>query len=520
MTTPELEWEPIDLLLEQGSAAELDAMRRQVASDPMAALELADTVEFVESMRSLKTEASPEFAGKLQDVVLQADRFCRHHYDLPGRRWHLPLVFAAAAAAAFWLLCWLDVDGLLSTPPRRPTVEIAVVGDLPVASRVAELDAPQVTAPQVTAPQVTAPQVTVEAEELEWQHTVRQIQRRLELEGGAHLRDAFARGLEVEDRGLGKWLDPANALTMLKLGHELRDSAALRAQALRAHGALPEVDRRVQLLAAGIASDLAERPLGSGEAGLDANLHDVAWSMRALIGAGSSAERSVALERGGDWLARALPQLHDERLALALSGLVELAAVSGRYFDAVSAHGRRLVDEVLEADDDRWRRRRPALLAGAVDANTLGEAGRVVSRLPAFGVDPDRCTLFRSLVLGRLREQRAGGQDRPEVLAAMSYGFADLLDREHSERDRLTWALQRWKPVRLAPDYATVQQMAWSLSPGTRGFTRMQRELRQLAVQPAPTGVRDQAAFCLCLATSYAGFVDGLVPRARPVRGS
>ena len=205
---------------------------------------------------------------------------------------------------------------------------------------------------------------------------------------------------------------------------------------------------------------------------------------------------------------------------MALSGLVELAAVTGRHFDAVSTHGRRLVDEVLEADDDRWRRRRPALLAGAVDAHTLGEAGRVVSRLPAFGVDPDRCTLFRSLALGRLREQRAGGQDRPEVLAAMSYGFADLLDRERNERDRLTWALQRWKPARLAPDYATVQQMAWSLSPGTRGFTRMQRELRQLAVQPAPTALRDQAAFCLCLATSYAGFVDGLVPRARPVRGS
>ena len=135
-------------------------------------------------------------------------------------------------------------------------------------------------------------------------------------------------------------------------------------------------------------------------------------------------------------------------------------------------------------------------------------------------MDPDRCTLVRSLILGRLREQRAGDQDRPEVLAAMTYGFADLLDGKANERDRLAWALQRWKPARLAPDYATVQQMAWSLSPGTRGFTRMQRELRQLAVLPAPTGLLEQAAFSLCLATSYAGFVEGLVPSARPVRGS
>ena len=86
-------FEPIDLLLEQGSEEELAAMRRAVASDPMRALELADTVEFVEAMRGLETEASPAFAGKLQDVALQADRFCRHHYEAPRRRWHMPVSY-------------------------------------------------------------------------------------------------------------------------------------------------------------------------------------------------------------------------------------------------------------------------------------------------------------------------------------------------------------------------------------------------------------------------------------------
>ena len=493
------DFEPIDLLLEQGSEDELAAMRRAVASDPMLALDLADTVEFVEAMRGLETEASPAFAGKLQDVALQADRFCRHHYEAPRRRWQMPVVFATAAAAAFWLLCWLDVEARLSPPPRRPHVEVAAL-----AARPASTSAP-------------APLV-VEPEELLWQENVRQIQRRLEVEDSAHLRDAFARGLRAETGGLGKWLDPANSLTMLRLGHELRASAVARADALRSHGALPEVDRRVQALAAGIAAELASRPLPAGEASLQANLDEVAWGMRALIGSGHGG--APALERGGDWLVRALPAVHDERLVVALSGLVELAAVSGQHFDAVAEHGRRLVDDVLVAGEDRWRRRRPALLSGSVAPLTLGEAGRVVSRLPAFGVDPDRCTLVRSLILGRLREQRAGDQDRPEVLAAMTYGFADLLDAKANERDRLTWALQRWKPARLAPDYATVQQMAWSLSPGTRGFTRMQRELRQLAVLPAPTGLLEQAAFSLCLATSYAGFVEGLVPSAGPVRGS
>ncbi|MCK5941629.1 MAG: hypothetical protein KAI24_06655, partial [Planctomycetes bacterium] len=110
--------------------------------------------------------------------------------------------------------------------------------------------------------------------------------------------------------------------------------------------------------------------------------------------------------------------------------------------------------------------------------------------------------------------------ERPEVLAAMVYGFGDLLDEGRNERDRLAWALQRWKPARLAPDFATVQQIAWSLAPGSRGHTRMQRELRQLAVLPAPESLRDRAAFCLCLATNYAGFVGGLLQGPHRVRGS
>ena len=59
-----------------------------------------------------------------------------------------------------------------------------------------------------------------------------------------------------------------------------------------------------------------------------------------------------------------------------------------------------------------------------------------------------------------------------------------------------------------------------SRRPGSRGHTRIQRELRQLAVMPAPTALQDRAAFCLCLATNYAGFVSGMLPLERPVRGS
>ena len=498
-------WEPIDLLLEQGEREELEQMRAAVASDPLRALEVADTVTFLEAFRELETAPGPAFAGKMQSVVAQADRFARHHYRPQTVRWQPVVLFGLAAAASFWLLLALDVGGERGERSDRAAARaVAEVEVLPAPLRRTE----------------DLPPVAVEAEQLDWQRAVHQIQRRLEVEESDHLRDAFALGLRDERPDLGKWLDPANALTMLQLGHELRGSADLRAAALRAQGLLPEVDRRVQALAAEVAADLGERSLELDEASIAAALEDVAWGARAMIGAGSAAGHVGAIERCTDWLVRVMDDAHGARLVLALSGVVELAAVTGRHFDAIATHGARLVDEVLEVDAENWRRRRPALLGGGVSPLVLGEAGRILSRLPAFGVDADRCTLVRRLCVGRLREQRAVGQDRPEVLAAMTYGFADLLDQGAGERDRLTWALQRWKPARLAPDFATVQQMAWSLAPGTRGHTRMQRELRQLSILPAPLGLRDRAAFCLCLATHYAGFVPAPADELRPVRGS
>jgi len=505
-------WEPIDLLLEQGSAEELAAMREQVALDPLCALELAETVQLVEACREVETAPSAAFAGKMQAVVAQAERFGRHHYGSAvrrrpaGSRWRPVVWFAAAAAAGLWLLA--SLDACFDRAGERPAVPSMELAQVDAEARGSVAGAARADVPAVT------------VEDLGWQQTVDQIQRRLGVEESGHLRAAFERGLRAEPDELGKWLDPANALTMLQLGHELRDTAELRAASLRAQGVLPEVDRRVQALAVEIAADLTARPLGLDEASITASLDDVAWGTRALVGAGSGAGRAEAIERGAQWLTRVMQTARGARLVVALSGVVELAAVSGQHFEAVGEHGARLIDDVLAVDADNWGRRRPALLGGGVAPLVLGEAGRILSSLPAFGVDADRCTLVRRLCLGRLRELRAAGQDRPEVLAAMTYGFADLLDRAASERDRLTWALQRWKPARLAPDFATVQQMAWSLAPGTRGHTRMRRELRQLSILPAPPGLRDRAAFCLCLATHYAGFAPAVASSGRRARGS
>lgn len=499
------DWDPVDLLLEQGAPEELAEMRRAVATDPLRALEMADTVQLIEQFRTLRTEASPVLAGKLQSVVLQAGRAQHHRLAPRGLGWQLPTAFAAAAGLTFWALCALGV----AAPSVRSGKD-----DLAFARVVAtaERQRPAASSVDVSLESVLGPG------DVDWQENVRSIQRRLEVEDGAYLRTALEAGLEGRGKDLSKWLDPANAVTMMRLGHELRASAALRTAALRDAGALPEVDRRVQTLAAGLARAVPE--LISAEDSVANHLEDVSWAVRALIGAGAAGEQRRALGQGGAWLAASLDDVYDERLVIALSSLVEVAAISGEHFDEVSEHGRRLIQEVLEADGETWRRRRPALLAGMVSPGILGDAGRLVARLPAFGVDADRCTLVRQLCLGQLREQRASGQDRPEVLAAMTYGYADLLNEAGNEGDRLAWSLQRWKPARLAPDFVTVQQMAWSLAPGSRGHTRMQRELRQLSVMDAPVGLRDRAAFCLCLATNYAGDPRGLAEAARGRRGS
>ena len=520
-------WEPIDLLLNQGTLEEVAAMRDEVASDPMLALDLADTIGVIEQLRRVRTDASPEFAGKLQDVTNVAERFYRSHYQPKSTGWHLPAVMGLAATATFCLLWWLDAGRLLGD---RRAEQVAAYVSLTAPIKVkapsndAAIVASDVVASDVVASDVVASDVAVTSEQASWEQAVQEIARRLDRESTAHMHDAFQAGVQDAGNPLTDWVDPGNTLRLLRLEHELRANADLRAEALLRRGALAEVDDRVQELADGLAVAIMDLLNQEAHAGGDAlaadreQLANVASGVRALIAAGPDAARTAALRHGGDWLARRLPKLQGERLVIALSGLVEIAAVNGQHFDEVAIGGQRLVDEVLKPDSERWRRSLPELLTSRVAAGSVGEAGRVLSRLPAFGIAPGPCKLVRLLLLGQLRERRALSQDRPEVLAAMLYGCGDLLATESNEQVRISWALRRWKPTRLAPDFGTVQQLAWAQTPGSRGYTRLQGELRQLAVLPAPTDMRNCAAFCLCLATNFAGHIGNLVPAAEQGR--
>lgn len=498
------DWQPIDLLLGQGEDDELARIRRQLALQPLRALELADTVALIEPLRQLRTEASPEFAGRMLDVCRHAQRFQQTRFSARpnARRWHLPLLAAAAAVVTFSLLCWSGVGAAASRP--RATFDALL---LPVHASS--------PAPSHDEALVVAGEPPREHTDLVWDETVDTIRERLALESSQHLQAALQQADQASLDRLGEWLDANNMFELQRLDHELRRDPACRVGALGRAGLHQAVDDRVQRLADDLAAELV-----AGDRLLTASIETVAWTMRALLAAGPSSTRRPALRAAGAHLGSRLPQLSDRQLVWALSALSEYASLDHAYFPAVARHGRRLVDTVLVVDEENWLRRRPGLLRGDGDVLVLGEAGRVLARLPAFGVDPERATMVRRLVLGHVRELRGKGQDRPEVLGAMLYGFADLLEGDGDEAVQLARNLRRWRLALLAPNFPTVQQIAWSSLPGNRGSTRLRFELRQLAVLPSPTGTIERAAFCLCLATDYAAYAGAMSDALETTRRS
>lgn len=501
---------PVELLLGQGPADERAALRARSGEDPLLMLELADTVALFAQCRELRTEPSPAYALKLHAVMTRAARR-RTPAPAPVLPLGRGLLWAAAAAVVTFALLW-TCDPLGRRPHAlQPRFEDALVQQQ--ATGAGDPARSETAAPRSPAEQLEVIQPARHSDELAWEATLELMRQRLGLESSPHLREALEEGLQAQgqqgagDR-LGRWLDPRNALTLMRLDHELRASAELRREALRRQGGLPAVDERVQHLATAIAHDLPAVMAGSwpaNRADRADRVTAVALAVRALIAAGGAdAERDRQRTAAARWLAAEAPDLHGAALVEALAALVEVAAVSGEHFDVVVQQGQRLVDAVLRPDDQSWERSLPVLLGSRLPAATAGDAARLLRRLPGFGLAGDRCSLVRQLLLGQLRSRRAGGQDGPELLAALLFGCGDLLP--DAERSEVELQLRRWKPVRLAPDYRTVQQVAWAVEPGQSGFTRLQGELRQLAVCPDPATLPSRAAFVLCLATNFAAY--------------
>jgi hypothetical protein len=480
------EVDALELVLQQGSEAQRAATRQRLADDPLLAIELAEARMLVEEFRTLRTEPSRRYDRLLRQLDARAERSRPAKPGLFGRRWTGPLLAAAAAVLAFVGLRAADPLGCLRTDESlHDPVAVAV----PQHSQ--ERPVPELVVP-----------VHIETrDEVLFADAVEAMRRQLDGQASPLLREALEVGLR-RDVQLDGWVLPRNALALMRRDHELRGDASVRQQELRRRGGAPDTDLRAQELADRIAAGLMAAFDGAAPA---PSLDEVGLGLRALVAAGpGDVARHAALLRGGDWLAQRLPEWSGARLVAALSALVEVAAVTDGHRDALAAHGRRLVDDVLRRDQQNWERSLPELVGNHVAAGVLGEAGRLLARLPGVEVEARRAGLVRQLVLGQLRSRRVPSNERPEVVAALVYGFADLL--AEAERDELEHELLRWRPLHLVPDFATAQQQAWGLLPGRLGFTRLQTARRRLAMLPSPAELAELAGLCLCLCTDYAAF--------------
>lgn len=496
------EVDALELVLQQGSEAQRAATRQRLADDPLLAIELAEARMLVEEFRTLRTEPSRRYDRLLRQLGARAERSRPARPGLFGRRWTGPLLAAAAAVLAFVGLRAADPLACLRT---EDSLRVPVALSPSEATALSPSEAMAVAAPspgqERTVPELVVPVHIETRDEVLFADAVEVMRRQLDGQASPLLREALEVGLRRDVR-LDGWVLPRNALALMRRDHELRGDASVRQQELRRRGGAPDTDLRAQELADRIALSLLAALDGAAPS---PSLDEVGLGLRALVAAGpGDVVRHAALLRGGDWLAQRLPEWSGARLVAALSALVEVAAVTDGHRDALAAHGRRLVDDVLRRDQQNWERSLPELVGHHVAPGVLGEAGRLLARLPGVDVEARRAGLVRQLVLGQLRSRRVPNNERPEVVAALVYGFADLLAER--ERDELEHELLRWRPLHLVPDFATVQQQAWGLLPGRLGFTRLQTARRRLAMLPSPAEPTELAGLCLCLCTDYAAF--------------
>lgn len=452
---------PIDLILVQGDAEELAAARRFVAHDLRGALELAATIELIETCRGEPIAPSARLQAGLSGLQARLQR--QAELRLPRPVWPLWTSFASAAAIALMtLLLWDPLH------PADPPAEVDA--DLPVRGELVRGLTPILP-------------TTVEPARGDGNKFVAAVDR-----PAAEARPR----VDLHEDPLGSWIRPGNSLNLLRVDFELRASADLRRRAQADRGGVPEVDERVQRLADGIRDGL-DQLLRQGEPGSAA----VATAVRALLASGTAGpggRHADALVAGADAVLAALPRHHGGELAVLLVAAVEVAASTGRGADVVAREGARLVAEHRPGSAS-------GLLAADVAAVSLGEAGRFLAWAPAFGVDAGEAGMLRVLLHNALQDRRGRGE-HPDVLAAIAYGYADLLEPElHLAIER---RLRGWKVATLLPDYAAMHQLAWSRRPGEFGFTRFQLDLRRVAALPTPATLADQSSLCLCLATNFA----------------
>ena len=489
MSTERHDVDPLDLVahvLGEGVSAERDAVRRAVAEDIGRAAELAETTALLERMRELTVTPT----GRVANV---ARREARRRLELRGLArptWAERRTFAlrVAAVALIWLgVSWAAFgDGLRdlwrAAPAPVPFDEVAVPGRLerriaPVADGVADVEARRLCA--LDHLPIDDPRFV------------------------AAYQDVSNRPVPGSFEG---WLSADNLLSQLRGEAEARFSPGVRA-ALRAATGVPDLDQRIQVLAAELAARL-DRDLAEERA----TTESLASGLRGLAAAGSSLSRGPHRDTVARVVAAAAtrlesPSLGDADRAELTVALGDLAVIDGGH-DGLDHRVGELADElsrqVLRRREDG---RRPELLSTRTSAALVADLGQLLQIAPAFGTHGGLAFKARLALGAHLIERETNGSDaeRPELVAAQLYGFGDLGDRRE-----LDHRLKLWQPHLLLPDFRALRQFAWSRYPVRPGWAGFQRELRRLAGLSTPAATPQAARLLqvLCTNTAAPGILD------------
>lgn len=316
------------------------------------------------------------------------------------------------------------------------------------------------------------------------------------------------------------WCQANRDLAILRREFRQRFSADSRRRIILAGGGSRILEPRIQALAAEVAAKV-DGQLAAAEV----SVPQLTLALRALLAAGSTPRmgpHQATVRRCAEYLEQRVAGLQGGELASALAGLMDLAVVTGRRMETlVAEHSDRLTHSIFQAEtpvvaevteeaepapsahrSQSWRQdNRPSLLHWQTPAAQLADAGRVLQLAPAFGAEPKLTNWARTLLAAHLDERiNASSMERPDLLAAQLYGFADLVDRAAIDRKLLLWRAQNLVPEH----YVALHHLSWSQFPARPGWSRFQRELRMLSVQSTPEGTGDASALLLCLAMNYA----------------
>jgi hypothetical protein len=489
----------VDYALGEGSAVDRDRFRSAFEEDLSLALELASVRDLFESCRELSVEPSGKLEGRVRAAVARRARLRRvgPQVSVPfsGRGWVRDAIRVAAVAVVALSAAFLGRAfggaGSGGGGFGRTAEQVAAWDDSRLLLQDGAAIGSSRRGSEAGADRFASLLAT------DWLPVTDPV-------FVARASRYADRPIPDEFRGL---LSAENRLSRLRAEAGLRFSPEARAE-LRRRTGLADFDTRISAVAREIARDVTG-VVAAVRAGGDPL--DLAFALRALVASGSAVGRGphaaeVLLARDGlvDYLdgrtggSNRLPG----RQVTSLCALAELAVLGdevsgGRIAGAADDVAAAVLGGRLAEGDTA----RPELLRFGTPLHALADAGRLLWIAPAFGSHPGLALRARMMVAAHVEERLVEGEgaEQPARLAALLYGFGDLVDREGIER-----SLSLWRPRLLRDDLVAVHHLAWSRYPVRAGWADFQRELRWLSGLPSPDSLRSRAALLLGLCTNVA----------------